>query len=62
MGLGMALAAVELARRTAPAHRNFGTYRLEILAALANGVLLFAVATHILYEAWQRVLPADQLR
>ncbi|HRC08803.1 MAG TPA: cation diffusion facilitator family transporter [Miltoncostaeales bacterium] len=55
LGLGMALAAVKLAKRTAPAHRTFGTYRLEILAALANGVLLFAVAIYILIEAWQRV-------
>ena len=55
LGLGMALAAVKLAKRTAPAHRTFGTYRLEILAALANGVLLFAVAIYILYEAWQRI-------
>ena len=30
LGLGMALAAVKLAKRTAPAHRTFGTYRLEI--------------------------------
>lgn len=55
LGLGMALAAVQLAKRTAPTHRTFGTYRLEILAALANGLLLFAVAIYILYEAWQRV-------
>ena len=55
LGLGMALAAVKLAKRQAPAHRTFGTYRLEILAALANGVLLFAVAIYILIEAWQRV-------
>ncbi len=55
LGLGMALAAVQLAKRTAPTHRTFGTYRLEILAALANGALLFAVAIYILYEAWQRV-------
>ena len=55
LGLGMALAAVQLAKRAAPTYRTFGTYRLEILAALANGVLLFAVAMYILYEAWQRV-------
>lgn len=55
LGLGMALAAVQLASRAAPAHRTYGTYRLEVLAALANGVLLFGVALYILYEAWQRV-------
>lgn len=54
LGLGMALAAVQLASRPAPAHRTYGTYRLEVLAALANAVLLFGVAGYVLYEAWQR--------
>ena len=55
LGLGMALAAVFLASRPAPAQRTYGTYRLEVLAALANAVLLFAVAGYILYEAVQRL-------
>ena len=54
LGLGMALAAVTLAQRPAPSHRTWGAYRLEVLAALANGVLLFGVAGYVLYEAWQR--------
>lgn len=54
LGLGMALAAVHLASRPAASQRTWGTYRLEVLAALANGVLLFAVAGYILFEAWQR--------
>jgi cobalt-zinc-cadmium efflux system protein len=54
LGLGMALAAVQLAARPAPAHRTYGTYRLEVLAALANAALLFGVAAYILYEAVQR--------
>ena len=55
VGLGMALAAIHLASRPAPAHRTYGTYRLEVLAALANAVLLFGVAGYVLYEAWQRL-------
>jgi cobalt-zinc-cadmium efflux system protein len=55
LGLGMALAAIQLASRPAPAQRTYGTYRLEVLAALANGVLLFGVAGYVLYEAWQRL-------
>lgn len=54
LGLGMALAAITLAQREAPAQRTYGTYRLEVLAALANGLLLFGVAGYVLYEAWQR--------
>ena len=54
LGLGMALAAVHLASRPTSSQRTWGTYRLEVLAALANGVLLFGVAGYILFEAWQR--------
>jgi cobalt-zinc-cadmium efflux system protein len=56
VGLGMALAAITLASRgTARRHRSFGLYRLEILAALANAVLLFGVAGYVIYEAIQRI-------
>jgi cobalt-zinc-cadmium efflux system protein len=52
LGLGMALAAIQLASRgTERRHRTFGLYRLEILAALANAVLLFGVAIYVLIEA-----------
>ena len=54
LGLGMALAAITLAQASAHPQRTFGTYRLEVLAALANGVLLFAVAGYVLFEAWKR--------
>ncbi|MBI2708455.1 MAG: cation transporter [Actinobacteria bacterium] len=54
IGLGMALAAIHFASRPAPAHRTYGTYRLEVLAALANSVLLFGVAGYVLFEAYRR--------
>ncbi len=54
LGLGMALAAITLAGRPATSQHTFGTYRLEVLAALANGLLLFGVAGYVLWEAWQR--------
>lgn len=54
-GLGMALGAIEAAAR-ARRHprRTFGLYRLEVLAALGNAVLLLGLAGFILYEAVQR--------
>ena len=56
VGLGMALAAIGLASRgSSHRHHTFGLYRLEILAALANAVLLFGVAGYVLYEAVQRL-------
>ena len=55
LGLGMALAAITLAQRPGTTQRTFGVYRLEVLAALANGVLLFGVAGYVLYQAYQRL-------
>lgn len=55
LGLGMALAAIQLAGRdNRDQQRTFGLYRLEILAALANAVLLFGVAAYVLFEAARR--------
>jgi cobalt-zinc-cadmium efflux system protein len=54
-GLGMALAAIHVADRAgADRQRTFGLYRLEILAALANAALLFAVAIYVVVEAARR--------
>jgi cobalt-zinc-cadmium efflux system protein len=63
VGIGMALAAIHLAGRgSARSYRTFGWYRLEILAALANSVLLFGVAAYVLVEAIRRFTdPADVL-
>jgi cobalt-zinc-cadmium efflux system protein len=63
IGLGMALAAIQLATRgTARTHRTFGLYRLEILAALANAVLLLGVAVYVLVEAVQRFDEPPEVR
>jgi cobalt-zinc-cadmium efflux system protein len=54
-GLGMALAAIHVADWShAGGERTFGLYRLEILAALANAVLLAAVAVYVVVEAVRR--------
>ena len=42
-------------RSRANPQRTFGLYRLEILAALLNAVLLFAVAGYVLFEAVSRI-------
>lgn len=55
LGLGMALAAITLASRPATSQRTFGVYRLEVLAALANGLLLFGVAGYVIWEAVRRI-------
>ena len=54
-GVGLALLAIRFAARPATPQRTFGYYRLEILAAVVNAVLLFGVAAFILVEAWRRL-------
>lgn len=53
-GILLAVLAVTFASRPATPERTFGYYRLEILAAVLNAVLLFGVALFILWEAWRR--------
>ena len=53
-GLGLAVFAITYAQRPPTARHTYGYYRAEILAALVNGALLFAVAGYILIEAWRR--------
>lgn len=55
-GLGISLTAILLARGRGPTfRRTFGLYRGEVLAALANAVLLFGVAAYVLVEAIGRI-------
>ncbi|WP_092374325.1 cation diffusion facilitator family transporter [Micromonospora phaseoli] len=56
LGIGMALAAITAASRASrDGQRTFGLYRMEVLAALANAVLLFGVALYVLVEAVRRL-------
>ncbi|MFD5073588.1 cation diffusion facilitator family transporter [Streptomyces sp. NPDC058371] len=60
LGLGMALLAIHFANLPPSGNRTFGYARAEILAALANCLLLLGVGGYVLYEAIQRfVTPAD---
>ncbi|MEU2429314.1 MULTISPECIES: cation diffusion facilitator family transporter [unclassified Streptomyces] len=60
LGLAMALLAIHFANRPADTSRTFGFARAEILAALANCLLLLCVGGYLLYEAVQRfITPAD---
>ena len=54
-GLIMALIAASLATRAATAKRTFGLQRAEVLAALANALLLVGVAVWVLIKAFDRL-------
>jgi cobalt-zinc-cadmium efflux system protein len=55
LALGLALFAAWLARRPATAERSFGWRRAEILAALANALVLVALGLWIVVEALRRL-------
>ncbi|WP_156722068.1 cation diffusion facilitator family transporter [Streptomyces apocyni] len=60
VGLSMALLAIYFANRPPSGNRTFGFARAEILAALANCLLLLGVGGYVLYEAIERfVTPAE---
>jgi cobalt-zinc-cadmium efflux system protein len=54
-GMAVSLGAIWLATRPATAAKSFGLYRLEILAAAANAVLLLVVSAFVLWEGWRRL-------
>ena len=53
-GLAMALLAMKFSERPATPERTYGYYRTEILAALANALILVGVSLFILLEAYER--------
>lgn len=57
VGLGLALAAISAATTASAGRgrRTFGLYRLEVLAALANALLLFGVAGYVIWQAVRRL-------
>lgn len=54
VALVFAWAAFRIARRPASWRHSFGLERVQVLAALLNGVSLFAIAGWIVYEAVER--------
>jgi len=53
--LSLSLAATWFSARRATPQKTFGFYRVEILAALMNGVFLILIAFYIFYQAWGRL-------
>ncbi len=56
LSLGITLGAILISRRLPSKQRTFGFHRIEVLAALINGVILFILSGVILYEAYLRFL------
>src|SRR6185369_10953936 len=60
--LVLALTAVWFASRPATSSKTFGYYRLEIIAALVNGVALVMISLFIFYGAYERWLDPPIVR
>ena len=54
IALAISLVAVRLSRKPADAKRTYGYARMEAIGAMVNGLLLFAVAFYVLWEAVHR--------
>ena len=60
--LALALFAAWFSARPATPRKTFGYYRLEILAALINGVTLVVISLLIIYEAYHRYLEPQPVK
>src|SRR5499426_4220298 len=60
--LALSFFAVRFASRPATPRKTYGFYRLEILAALANGVTLIVLSLLICYEAYHRFLQPEAVK
>ena len=56
VSLVLALFALYLAGRPVTEERTYGMHRAEVLAALANGLLLLGLSAGILYKSYERLL------
>ena len=62
LGIALALGAVTLAQRPASGRRTFGLQRIEVLAAVANGLLLLGVGAYVVVEAVRRIGDPPEIR
>ena len=54
IALGLSLLALVYTQKPHTAQKTYGYHRLEILVALVNGLVLWAIAGYILFEAYHR--------
>jgi cobalt-zinc-cadmium efflux system protein len=60
-GMALALGAIWLAARPASGARSYGLYRIEIIAATANALLLFGVSAFVIYEGIKRLTEPPEI-
>jgi cobalt-zinc-cadmium efflux system protein len=60
--LGLSLLALWFSGKPADLKKTYGYYRMEILSALLNGMLLLGITVIILVEAWERFRTPAEVR
>src|SRR2546421_8597019 len=60
--LSLSFFAMRFSTKRATPRKTYGFYRVEILAALMNGVLLVLIALYIFYEAYNRFTNPPQVK
>ncbi len=60
--IGLALVAFWIAERPISPQRTFGFYRIESFAAVVNGLMLWAIAAWVAFEAYQRLMEPPEVK
>ncbi len=61
LAIGLSVLAMKFAQKAPTPSKTYGFYRLEILAAFFNGILLLFVSFHIFREAYDRLLNPEAI-
>jgi cobalt-zinc-cadmium efflux system protein len=62
LALTLSIIAMRFAQKPPTTSKTFGFYRLEILAAFFNGILLLFISFYIFYEAYQRLVHPEEIK
>ncbi len=62
LALVLSFFALKFASMPATDRRTFGFYRLEILAAFVNGIVLVLISLYIMYEAYLRFINPEPVK
>lgn len=60
-GLFLAWFAIKFSQKPATPHKTYGFYRVEILAALLNGIIVTLVVSYIIYEGYLDLFSSDKI-
>jgi len=62
LALSLSIIAMRFAQKPPTTSKTFGFYRLEILAAFFNGIVLLCISFYIFYEAYQRLVHPEEIK